>query len=46
MQKRITSAVKKAKFNHFLVVAKVRARLAADKERSHRFHMKRFNLRS
>jgi hypothetical protein len=30
--------------NHYLVVAKVRERLAVDKQRSHRFLMERFNL--
>jgi hypothetical protein len=29
---------------HYLVVAKVRERLAVNKQRSHRFHKKRFNL--
>jgi hypothetical protein len=29
---------------HYLVVAKVRERLAVNKPRSHRFHMDRFNL--
>jgi hypothetical protein len=31
--------------NHDLVVAKVRARLAMNKQRSQRFHMERFNLK-
>jgi exonuclease III len=31
--------------DHYLVVAKVRERLAANKQRSHRFHMERFNLK-
>jgi hypothetical protein len=31
--------------DHYLVVAKVRERLAVNKQRSHRFHMKRFNLK-
>jgi hypothetical protein len=31
--------------DHYLVVAKVRERLAVDKQRSHRFHMERFNLK-
>jgi hypothetical protein len=31
--------------NHYLVVAKFRERLAVNKQRSHRFHMKRFNLK-
>jgi hypothetical protein len=31
--------------NHYLVVAKVRERLAMNKQRSERFHMKRFNLK-
>jgi hypothetical protein len=30
--------------DHYLVVAKVRERLAVNKQRSHRFHMERFNL--
>jgi hypothetical protein len=30
---------------HYLVVAKVRERLAVNKQRSHRFHMERFNLK-
>jgi hypothetical protein len=30
---------------HSLVVAKVRERLAVNKQRSHRFHMERFNLK-
>jgi hypothetical protein len=29
--------------DHFLVVAEVRDRLAVNKQRSHRFHMERFN---
>jgi hypothetical protein len=31
--------------DHYLVVAKVRGRLAVDKQRSHRLHMERFNLK-
>jgi hypothetical protein len=31
--------------NHYLVVAKVRERLAVNKQRSQRFHMERFNLK-
>jgi hypothetical protein len=31
--------------NHYLVIAKVRGRLAVNKQRSHRFHMGRFNLK-
>jgi hypothetical protein len=31
--------------DHCLVVAKVRVRLAGNKQRSHRLHMKRFNLK-
>jgi hypothetical protein len=31
--------------DHYLVVAKVRERLAVNKQRSRRFHMERFNLR-
>jgi hypothetical protein len=31
--------------NHYLVVAKVMERLAVNKQRSHRFHMERFNLK-
>jgi hypothetical protein len=31
--------------DHYLVVAKVRERLAVNKQRSHRFHMERFNLK-
>jgi hypothetical protein len=31
--------------DHYLVVAKVRERLAVNKQRSNRFHMKRVNLR-
>jgi hypothetical protein len=31
--------------NHYLVVAKVRQRLAVNKQRSQRFHMERFNLK-
>jgi hypothetical protein len=31
--------------DHYLVVAKVRDRLALNKQRSHRFHMERFNLK-
>jgi hypothetical protein len=30
---------------HYLVMAKVWDRLAVNKQRSHRFHMERFNLR-
>jgi hypothetical protein len=30
--------------DHYLVVAKVRERLAVNKQRSHRFHMERFKL--
>jgi hypothetical protein len=30
--------------DHYLVVAKVRERLAVNKQSSHRFHMERFNL--
>jgi hypothetical protein len=30
--------------DHYLVVAKVKERLAVNKQRSHRFHMERFNL--
>jgi hypothetical protein len=30
--------------DHYLVVAKVRERLAVNKQRSHRFHMESFNL--
>jgi hypothetical protein len=30
--------------DHYLVLAKVRKRLAVNKQRSHRFHMRRFNL--
>jgi hypothetical protein len=30
--------------DHYLVVAKVRERLAVNKQRSHRFNMERFNL--
>jgi hypothetical protein len=32
--------------DHYLVVAKVRERLAMNKQRSQRFDMERFNLRS
>jgi hypothetical protein len=32
--------------DHYLVVAKVRKRLAVNEQRSHRFHMERFSLRS
>jgi hypothetical protein len=32
--------------DHYLVVAKVKERLAVNKQRSHRFHMKRFNLKN
>jgi hypothetical protein len=31
--------------DHYLVVAKVRERLAVNKQRSHRFHMARLNLK-
>jgi hypothetical protein len=31
--------------NHYLVVAKVRERLAVNKQRSQRFHLERFNLK-
>jgi hypothetical protein len=31
--------------DRFLVVAKVRERLAVNKQRSHRFHMERLNLK-
>jgi hypothetical protein len=31
--------------DHYLVVAKVRERLAVNKQRSHRLHMGRFNLK-
>jgi hypothetical protein len=31
--------------DHYLVVAKVRERLAVNKERLHRFHMERFNFK-
>jgi hypothetical protein len=31
--------------DHYLVVAKVGERLAVNKQRSHRFHMERFNLK-
>jgi hypothetical protein len=31
--------------DHYLVVAKVRERLAVNQQRSHRFHMQRFNLK-
>jgi hypothetical protein len=31
--------------DHYLVVAKVRERLAVNKQRSHRFHMEGFNLK-
>jgi hypothetical protein len=31
--------------DHYLVVAKVREQLAVNKQRSHRFHMQRFNLK-
>jgi hypothetical protein len=30
---------------HYLVVAKVRERLAVNKQRTHRFHVERFNLK-
>jgi hypothetical protein len=32
--------------DHYLVVAKVRERLAVNKQRSHTFHMERFNLKT
>jgi hypothetical protein len=32
--------------DHYLVVAKVRERLAVNKQRSHRFHRDRFNLKN
>jgi hypothetical protein len=32
--------------DHYLVVAKVRERLPVNKQRSHRFHMEGFNLKS
>jgi hypothetical protein len=32
--------------DHYLVVAKVRERLAVNKQRSHRFHMERFSLKN
>jgi hypothetical protein len=31
--------------DHYLVVAKVRERIAVNKQRSHRFHVERFNLK-
>jgi hypothetical protein len=31
--------------NHYLVLAKVKERLAVNKQRSQRFHMERFNLK-
>jgi hypothetical protein len=31
--------------DHYLVVAKVRERLAVSKQRTHRVHMERFNLK-
>jgi hypothetical protein len=31
--------------DHYLVVAKVRERLAVNKQRTHRFHTERFNLK-
>jgi hypothetical protein len=31
--------------DHYLLVAKVRDRLAVNKQRLHRFHMERFNLK-
>jgi hypothetical protein len=31
--------------DHYLVVAKVRERLALNKQRSHRFYMERFNMK-
>jgi hypothetical protein len=33
-------------YGYYLVVAKVRERLAVNKRRSHRFHIERFNLKS
>jgi endonuclease/exonuclease/phosphatase family metal-dependent hydrolase len=32
--------------DHYLVVEKIRERLAVNKQRSHRFHMERFNLKT
>jgi hypothetical protein len=32
--------------DHYMVVAKVRERLAVNKQRSHRFHMERFSLKN
>jgi hypothetical protein len=32
--------------DHYLVLAKVKERLAVNKQISHRFHMKRFNLKN
>jgi hypothetical protein len=31
--------------DHYLVVAKIRGRLAVNRQRSHRFHMENFNLK-
>jgi hypothetical protein len=31
--------------DHYLVVAKIRERLGANKQRSHKFHMERFNFK-
>jgi hypothetical protein len=31
--------------DHYMVVGKVRERLAVNKQRSHRFHMEKFNLK-
>jgi hypothetical protein len=31
--------------DHYMVVAKIRERLAVNKQRSQRFHMERFNLK-
>jgi hypothetical protein len=31
--------------DHYLVITKARERLAVNKQRSHRFHMERFNLK-
>jgi hypothetical protein len=31
--------------DHYLIVARVRERLSVNKQRSHRFHMERFNLK-
>jgi hypothetical protein len=30
---------------HYLLVAKIRERIAVNKQRSHKFHMERFNLK-